>query len=100
MLDASAAVTLLTTPRISRMPSAADNTSASEATKVTANEAANHHATRVRVSTMMRNRPMVIIEKQHSVMTHRIGRNTRYGKATAATSIGMHSHCIARNGSM
>ena len=82
------------------MPSAADTTSASEATKVTANEAANQEATRVRVSTMMCNKPIVIMVKHTAMMTQRMGRKTRYGNTTAATSIGRADHCIRRIGQL
>ena len=95
-LDASAAVTELITPVSSRMPKAAASTSASEATKVTANEAAIHDATRVRDLNMMLTRPSVVIEQPSTMMVHRIGRNTRYGSSTAPTSIGRQHHCMAR----
>ena len=66
--------------------------------KVTANEAANQAATRVRDSMMILNRPIVINEKQHARMPHISGRYMPYGTRMAAASIGMHSHCMTRIG--
>jgi hypothetical protein len=97
-LDASAAVTLLTTPISSRMPSAAGDHFGQVATKVTANEAANQNATRVCDWKMMLTRPASSRTRPRPGDHPHHRQEDAYGRIALATSIGRHSHSATRSG--